>query len=76
MELNIWINKGYKNVKKNDFVKTFRALTSFSVANCLRNCIVKSQGGYYKLELNGVLTFKFASLHNVTFEELFNILKD
>lgn len=66
----------YRNIKPDDFVNTTRAVHSFCASNSLRDCLFKSQGGYYKLGLDGILTFITPALNQITFEELYEKLKD
>jgi hypothetical protein len=76
MELQIWLNGSLRKLKPTDIVKTTRAVHSFASYNSLRDCLFKSQGGYYKLTLDGVLIFVCPSLNSITFEQLYNILID
>jgi hypothetical protein len=77
IEYKIWVNGSLRNFKPTSIVRTFRAVESFINYNPgLRRCLVKQQGGYYKLGLDGILTFAFHALGGVTFEQLYNILKD
>jgi hypothetical protein len=76
MGTRIWIGKGYRNVNPSDIVKTTKNVHSFACENCLRDSLFKTQGGYYKLNLDGILTFAFGSLNAVTFEQLHKILID
>ena len=76
METTIWLNGSYRNVKPTDTVNTSRAVESFCNYNRLRKCLVRQQGGWYKLELNGILTFVTRALYLITFEQLYNTLKD
>jgi hypothetical protein len=76
METRIYLNKGYRNLKPNDIVKTTRAVESFCVHNSLRSCLVKQQGGWYKICLDGILTFVTPALDCITFKELYERLKD
>ena len=76
METNIWLNNRYTNIIPNSPVNTMKAVTSFTCHNKLRNCLFKTQGGYYKLCLDGLLVFVCQYLYQISFEELYNKLKD
>lgn len=76
METRIWLRGRYIVIEPGDYVCTTRAVTSFAHHNGLRDCLFKSQGGYYKLEMNGMLTFVERCLYMITFEQLYNVLKD
>lgn len=76
MELNIWVGNRFTDVKAEAPVNTTKNITSFCVSNNLRNCLVKSQGGWYKIELDGMLTFVTRTLYLISFADLYNILKD
>lgn len=75
METKIWIGKGYKTIKPEDWVSTTRRLTSFCNYNCMRNALFKSQGGWYWLRKDGILEFVSRTLYLITFDQLFK-LKD
>lgn len=64
----------YRNIDPDSKVKTFKAVTSFCVENCIANRLVKLQGGYYKLNNCGNYEFKFHTLNSINFKELYNIL--
>lgn len=74
MITRIWINGMYRNLTPDATVNTFRAVTSFCVENCLPDRLVKLQGGYYRLNDAGNYEFKFKTLNEITFKELYNIL--
>lgn len=76
MTTRIWLRGGYKNLNPTDTVNTWKAVESFTVSNNLRPCLIKQQGGYYKIEKDGILTFVTETLHSITFEELYRKLKD
>ncbi len=76
MELRIFLNGRYKTIKPDEAVKTTRAIHSFCCYNGLRDCLFKSQGGWYKLGLDGILTFVTPTLDRITFADLFTALKD
>jgi len=75
METKIWVYDKPINIKPFDTVKSTRRLTSFCFFNCLRNAIVKSQGGWYVITLEGQMQFIDRCLDNITFEEVYNLLK-
>ncbi len=76
METRIWLNKGWVNIKPDDLVRTTKAIHSFACFNSLRDSIFRSQGGYYKIEKNGMLTFVCRTLQDITFTQLYELLKD
>lgn len=76
MELNIWLNGRFTDVKPTDIVKTTKAVHSFACSNSLRDCLFKSQGGYYKLCKDGILVKACRALNMITFADLYEILKD
>jgi hypothetical protein len=76
MELKLFINKGYHQFKEDDPVNSSRAITSFAASNSLRDCLVRAQGGWYKIELNGIMTFQTRALYLISFKDLYYILKD
>jgi hypothetical protein len=76
MITQIWLRGSYRNLKPTDSVNTWKAVESFTVSNNLRPCLVKQQGGYYRIEKDGLLTFVTPALQQITFEELYKKLKD
>jgi hypothetical protein len=76
MDTNIWLRGSYRKFRENDTVNTWRTVESFVVSNNLRHCLVKQQGGYYKIEKDGTLTFVTPTLRSITFKELYKKLKD
>jgi hypothetical protein len=76
VETKIFLNKGWRNIKPEEPVNTTRAIHSFCSSNSLRDSLFKSQGGYYKLQLDGTLLFVTRTLAEISFSDLFNILKD
>lgn len=66
----------FTTVKPTDPVNTTRNMLAFSVANGLRDCIMRGQGGWYKLCMDGIWVFAFRTLYLVSFEELYGIMKD
>lgn len=76
MITELWLNGSLRRLKPTDFVTNWRAVESFIVSNSLRHCLIKQQGGYYKIEKDGTLTFVIRTLYSITFEELYNKLKD
>ena len=75
MEAKIWINKSWINILPTDTINTTRRLRSFCVANCLPDNIVKSQGGWYRIEPQGELVFVERCLDEITFEEIYKLNK-
>lgn len=76
MELKLWIGNNWRQFKPEDPVNTSRAITSFATSNKLRDCLVRVQGGWYKIELNGIMTFQTRALYLISFKDLYYILKD
>lgn len=76
MVTNIWLNGRYTEIDPEEPVHTSKAITSFAAHNNLRNCLVRSQGGWYKIHLNGIMTFETRTLYLISFADLYNILKD
>ena len=76
METNIWINGRFTDIKPDQFVNTTKNVHSFCVCNGLTDRLFKSQGGYYKLQKDGRLTFIVRALNQLTFEGLYAAMKD
>ena len=76
METKIWVYGKPVNIKPQDTIKSTRRLTSFCVFNCLRDSIVKSQGGWYLITLEGQMQFIDRCLDNITFEQAYKLLKN
>jgi hypothetical protein len=76
MELTIFLRGRYVTIKPEDPVNTTRAITSFCCHNQLRDCLFKSQGGWYKLTLDGKLQFITRALYLISFQDLYDTLKD
>ena len=76
MTTQIWLRGSYRKLKPTNRVNTWKAVESFTVSNNLRPCLIKQQGGYYKIEKDGLLTFVTPALQQITFEELYKKLKD
>lgn len=76
METKIWVYKGWVNIKPEQTVKSTRRLTSFCFFNLLRDAIVRSQGGWYLITLEGQMQFIDRCLDNITFEQVYNLLKN
>jgi hypothetical protein len=76
IDYQIWKAGRFTTVKPSDPVNTTKNVTSFCVSNGLRNCLFKSQGGWYKLQTDGTLVFIDRALYLISFENLYNILKD
>lgn len=74
MKLKLWVSGGWINVKETDPIKSTRRLNSFCVENCLPNCVVKAQGGWYWIDQYGFFHFIEKTLSEITFENLFNLL--
>jgi hypothetical protein len=75
METKIWVYDKPHNIKPTDTIRSTRRLTSFCFFNCLRDAIVKSQGGWYLITLEGQMQFIDRCLDNITFEQVYNLLK-
>jgi len=76
VDYEIWRQGRFTTVKPTDVVKTTKNIQAFCCANSLRNCLFKSQGGWYKLQTDGKLVFVERTLYLITFEQLYNTLKD
>lgn len=75
MVTTIWLNNSWRNIKPYDFINNTRAVQSFCTANCLKNNLFKSQGGWYLINFDGKLEFLTRTLQSLTFEELYNKVK-
>jgi hypothetical protein len=75
METKLWVYNTCITIKPEDTINTTRRLHSFCVCNGIRDCLLKSQGGWYYLHLDGKLEFMHRCLGNITFQELFNFSK-
>jgi hypothetical protein len=69
----IWVYNGKQFIKPTDVIKSTRRLTSFCVTYGIRNALLKSQGGWYWLGLDGRLGLVNRCLGNITFEEIYNL---
>lgn len=74
METKIWVYDKPVNIKPTDFIKTTRRLTSFCFFNLLRDAIVKAQGGWYLITLDGEMQFINRCLDSITFQDVYNLL--
>lgn len=75
METKIWVYDKPHNIKPTDTVRSTRRLTSFCIFNSLRDAVVKAQGGWYLITLEGKMEFIDRCLDNITFEQVSNLLK-
>ena len=75
METKIYVYNGWVNIKPEDPIKSTRRLTSFCVFNCLRNALMKSQGGWYILHKDGRLELLARTLYLISFQEIYDKLK-
>jgi hypothetical protein len=75
METKLWVYNTKITIKPTDPIQSTRRLTSFCCANGIRNALMKSQGGWYWLHMDGKLELMNRCLGNITFEELFNKAK-
>ena len=71
----IWVSNQKHNIRPEDSIRTTRRLTSFSVFFCVRNALLKSQGGWYWLGLDGRLEFIGKTLDNINFDMLYQLNK-
>lgn len=71
----IWIRNQKHNIRPEDSIRSTRRLTSFSVFFCVRNALLKSQGGWYWLGLDGKLEFIGRTLASISFDMLYEINK-
>lgn len=76
MQYPIYRNGAFGHVAGDVVVKSFREVTGFAVCNSLRNCLVKTQGGIWKICLDGNLRFVNRALNSMTFEDIYNAMKD
>jgi len=74
IDLCIWLNNGYRNIKLTDKVQTAKAVYSFCNSNRLRHAVVKSGGGWYIIQMDGTLKFWCKALKYVTFADLYEVL--
>lgn len=75
METTIWVYNSKLNIKPSDSINTTRRLHSFCVCNGIRDALVKSQGGWYFLHLDGTLELVNRCLSNITFEQYYKLNK-
>jgi len=73
METKLWLSTGSANIKPTDTIRSTKRLTAFCASNCMRNALLKSQGGWYWLQKDGLLRFIDRCLDSITFEEIFNL---
>ena len=71
----IWVYDKPVKIKPTDTINTTRRLNSFCVFYGLRNAIVKTQGGWYLITLEGQMQFISRCLNDITFEQIYNLLK-
>ena len=71
----IWVYNKPVKIKPGDTIKTTRRLTSFCVFYGLRDAIVKAQGGWYLITLEGQMQFISRCLEDITFGEAYKLLK-
>ena len=71
----IWVYGKPVKIKPEDTIKTTRRLTSFCVFYGLRDAIVKVQGGWYLITLEGQMQFISRCLDDITFGEAYKLLK-
>lgn len=71
----IWVSNQKHNIRPEDSIRTTRRLTSFSVFFCVRSALLKSQGGWYWLGLDGRLGFIGRTLDNISFDMLYELNK-
>ena len=71
----IWVYDKPVKIKPGDTIKTTRRLTSFCVFYGLRDAIVKAQGGWYLITLEGQMQFISRCLDDITFGEAYKLLK-
>ena len=71
----IWAYNKPAKIKPGDTIKTTRRVTSFCVFYGLRDAIVKAQGGWYLITLEGQMQFISRCLDNITFGEVYKLLK-
>lgn len=72
----IWVYDKPVRIKPEDTIRTTRRLNSFCVCYCLRNAIVKAQGGWYLITLEGRMQFISRCLSDITFEQAYKLLKE
>jgi hypothetical protein len=76
VETKLWLSTGPANIKPTDTIRTTKRLTAFCSFNCMRNALLKSQGGWYWLQKDGLLRFIDRCLDNITFEKVYNLKND
>jgi hypothetical protein len=76
MITNIYYRNNYINVNVDKPPKDLRQLRAFLLANNTRDCFLKSQGGYYKLELDNKLYFISRVLYLLTLKDWLEIAKN
>ena len=76
METRIWISGRYRTIDPDEPVLSTRAITSFCAFNGLRNALVRSQGGWYIISKEGIMTRVARTLYIISFRELYHLLKD
>ena len=75
MDSKIWVAGGWRNIKPEQSVKSFRQVTAFAACNCLPNCLVKAQGGLWRINKDGSMSFISSALNNLTFADLYRVMK-
>jgi hypothetical protein len=75
MVTRIWVEGHFVNIKPTDFINSTRRLHSFCVYNSQRHALVKAQGGWYIIKLDGTLEFFERNLNMITFESLYYALQ-
>lgn len=74
MKTSIWMGNSYRNIDPQERVQSFKRLKSFCAANLLPHCILKMQGGYYKIEGEGKpMTFIATALYKVSFQDIYDL---
>lgn len=72
----IWVANTYINIKPSDGVISTRRLTSFCCYACIRNALVKAQGGWYWIRPDGIMERVDTRLVDITFQDVYTKAKE
>lgn len=76
MVTRIWFSNSWHNIKPEKNISNMRQVNSFCIFNQLRNALFKAQGGYYILNMEGNFEFLERRLQDITYQTLYNLLKE
>lgn len=64
----IWVRNNWKNINPDNAPRELRELDSFLAFNSTAKCILKGQGGYYRIK-DGILHFISRTLSSLSFKD-------